>query len=493
MPNKEKNENRKEKWEWRKSSRDAEFRNFSLFSFLFSIGGARGGQAVLTSIIFLLFASVAFLFSFSSIALKETRSSRVDARAKQSYFLAEAAMEDVLWRIENGKQYGSGETFSLDGSNAAVTVAANGRERIIESGGDVASAMRKIKTVVTAGTGASFHYGVQVGDGGIFMENTSKILGSVYSNGGITGNNSPEITGDAFAAASSVIRDIHNIGGDARANRIQNTEVGRNATATAAIAGGSVGAHGYADTFSGGTVNGNAYYKSSISATTTVNGQKISIPEAPADLAKLPMPISDAQLDEWESEAAAGGVISSPCPYKPAHGSTVGPVKVSCDVEIDGTKIVTLGGTLWVSGNFEMGNSAQLKLAPSFGDLSGIVIADRASDRLNSGKIEIENSAQIFGSGQSGSYIMVVSRNNSAESGGNQTAIDVKNSSATAIFYAPHGEILFQNSGQMKEATAWKLHAKNSVQVVYESGLNDVQFSSGPTSGWSIQSWSEIK
>lgn len=473
--------------------RGAGFQNFSLFSFPFSIAQERGGQAVLTSIIFLLFASVAFLFSFSSIALKETRSSRVDVRAKQSYFLAEAAVEDAVWRIENGKRYGSAETLNLGGSAAAVAIVSDGQRRIIESEGDVASARRKIKTAVIAGAGTSFPYGVQVGDGGIFMENSSKILGSIYSNGSITGNNSPEITGDAFAAADSVIRDIHNIGGDARANRIQDTAVGRNATATAAIAGGSVGAHGYADAFSGGTVNGNAYYKSSVSATTTVSGQKISIPEAPADLVKLAMPIGDARLDEWEAEAAAGGVISSPCPYKPAHGSTIGPAKVDCDVEIDGTKIVTLGGTLWVSGDFEMKNSAQLKLAPSFGDLSGIVIADRASDRLNSGKIEIENSAQILGSGQSGSYIMAVSRNNSAENGGNQTAIDVKNSSATAIFYAPHGKILFQNNGQMKEATAWKLHTKNSVQVVYESGLNDVQFSSGPTGGWSIQSWSEIK
>lgn len=325
------------------------------------------------------------------------------------------------------------------------------------------------------------------------MENTSKIIGSVYSNGNIIGNNSPEITGDAFAAASSGISNISSVGGDARANRIQNTGVGRNATSTTVIAGGSVGAHGYADAFSGGAINGNAYYKTLISATTTVNGQRIQIVEAPTTLAELPMPISDVQLDAWEAEAAAGGTISSPCPYQPADGSAIGPVKVTCDVEIDGTKIVTLAGTLWVSGNFEIENSAQLKLAPSFGPLSGLVIADNPADRLSASKVSVENSARILGSGQAGSYIMVVSRNASAESGGSETAIDVKNSSATAIFYAPHGEILFQNNGQMKEATAWKLHTKNSVQVIYESGLNNVRFSGGPTGGWQIRSWGEVK
>ncbi|MFY9461909.1 MAG: hypothetical protein WAP51_01770 [Candidatus Sungiibacteriota bacterium] len=460
------------------------------------------GQAVLTTVIFLLFVSVAILFSFSTIALSETRAARGEENSVKAYMLAEAGVEDVAYRIIKGKQYASPESLTLDGVTAVTTITTVGSTREVVSQGNVSSRLRSVKTVLTTTAGVSFIYGAQVGDGGIFMENTSKIIGSVYSNGDITAQNEPKITGDAFAAAGSTIKDMDQIGGNARAHRIQGNTIVGHATSSTVIAGGSVGKDGWADTFSGGTISGDAYYKTSVSATTTVNGAKKLFPAGiespPANLAKLPMPISDAQLDDWEREASLLGTTTpSSCPYKPDddENPTIQGV-VTCDVTIEGTNIITLTGVLRVKGNFIMQNSAQLKLAPSFCSgsppLSGIVIADKDIDRSNSSKVSIDNSAQILGCG-AGSYIMAVSRNNSAESGGSETAIDIKNSSATAIFYAPHGELLFQNNGQMKEATAWKLHTKNFVEVIYESGLANVQFSSGPTGGWKIESWQETQ
>ena len=465
---------------------------FSAFAQRSHLGLYKRGQAMITMTIILLFVGLLTFFGISLVAVDETRIARRVLASEQSYFAAEAGVEDMAYRFKTGKQTPSSTVIFIGavGATTTVTTVAGGKE--IVSRGDALSAIRKAKSVLATTDGVSFVYGVQVGDGGIFMENTSKIIGSVYSNGNIIAQNEPEITGDAFAAVTSTISGM-TINGNTRANRFEENTIGGSATSSTVIYTGSVGGNAWADIFSGGTVNGNAYYRTSISATTTVNGLRIQIAEAIPTLPKLNMPISDTELDQMEQEALAGGTVSSPCPYKPADGSTIGPKKINCDVEIDGTKIVTLAGTLWVSGNFKIKNSAQLKLAPSFGALSGVVVTDNPSNRLTSGKVEIDNTAQILGSGQAGSYIMVVSRNNSAESGGNETAIDVKNSSATAIYYAPHGEILFQNNGQMKEATAWKLHTKNSVQVIYESGLADVKFSSGPTGGWKIQSWTEIE
>lgn len=451
------------------------------------------GQAVLTVVVLMLFVSMLAFLGISLTAANETKISRRVLFSERSLFIAEAGVEDMSYRFARGKKTALFSVLAIGDAVATTTVAVLGANREIESRGSVSSHMRAVRSVMTTAPGTAFTYGVMVGDGGLVMENNSRVNGSVYSNGPITGNNLPRITGDGFAAALSSISGL-TIDGNARANLLANNVIGGSATSSTAINGGSVGVHGYADTFSGGSVVGNAYYKTSVSATTTVNGVKIQIPLPPANLSTSSMPISDSQLDIWEGEAASGGTTTpQTCPFKPADGTSLGPTVITCDVEIDGTKIVTLTGALWVQGNFSMKNSAQLKLSPSFGNLSGMVIADNPANRLSSSMVSVENSAQILGSGQTGSYVMVVSRNRSAEDGGGNEAIDVKDSSSAAIYYAPRGKLVLQNNTTLKEAVAWLVHMKNSAELTYESGLADVRFSSGPTGGFQIDSWQEVE
>ena len=386
------------------------------------------GQAALTTVVLLLLVSLVIGSGVSAIALKESRVSKLNTRAKESYFLAESGAEDLLYRVRKKMDYSATETLTLNNATAVTTVTdISANEKKIIAQGESASAIRNIDLRLKTGVGVSFFYGAQIGDGGLQMENTSRVNGSVYSNGNIVGNNSPTITGDAFLAGTSTV--------------------------------------------SGVTVNG-----------TTQTG-----------LAPLPMPIDDAQLDAWEAQTEAGGVITGPCPYKPADGASLGPIKINCDLEIDGTKIVTLTGILWIKGNIEMKNSAQLRLNTSFGQGSSVVIADNPTNRVTSSAIRIENSAQILGSGTQGSYIMAISRNNAAEIGQDEEAIDVKNSSSASIYYAPHGLIAIQNNAKLKEAVAYKFYLKNSAELTYETGLANTFFSSGPTGGWEIIDWREVK
>ena len=452
--------------------------------------GGSTGQALLITVVLILFAMLILVGIGTTFALKRAASSELDVQSKRSYFLAEAGLEDAVFRLKRGKNLPPTYTLSLSDASATISVTPVLGGQDILSVADVRFLKRAARSFMKPGVGISFPYGVQIGEGGLVMENTSKVIGSVYSNGNIIGNNSPTVTGDAFAATISRIGHI-TIDGLARAHLITDTTVGESATSTSDIDSVSIGRHGYADRIIDSTIGGDAYYQSTISGS-TVGGSTFPATPAPSDLPEIPMPIADSQLDTWETEAEAGGVISSPCPYEPASGSSLGPVKINCDLVIDGTKIITLAGTLWVSGNFSIENSAQLKLSPSFGSLSGVVIADTISNRTTSSKISVENSAQILGSGTPGSYVLVVSRNNSAEGGGSEVAIDIKNSSNAPVFYAPHGLITIQNNTNLKEATAYKLHLKNSATVTYESGLVSANFSSGPGGGWSIDSWKEV-
>jgi len=144
--------------------------------------------------------------------------------------------------------------------------------------------------------------------------------------------------------------------------------------------------------------------------------------------------------------------------------------------------------------NITIKNGPTIKVAPSLGGKSVAIIADNTSNRSTSGKISSDNTAVFQGSGTVGSYVLLLSQNNSAETGGSEIAINVANSaSGDLLIYAGHGEVLLQNNIKLKEVTAYKVHIKNSAQVTYETGLANLLFTSGPSGSWSIQSWKEAQ
>ena len=71
-------------------------------------------------------------------------------------------------------------------------------------------------------------------------------------------------------------------------------------------------------------------------------------------------------------------------------------------------------------------------------------------------------------------------------------AIKLGNKAEGTIFYAPHGVIIAGNNLNLKEATGYGLKGGNDATIPYESGLADLNFSSGPSGGWSIDSWKEV-
>lgn len=246
----------------------------------------------------------------------------------------------------------------------------------------------------------------------------------------------------------------------------------------------------YAKTISNSIAKGNAYFKD-ISNTTVLG---TSFPGS-ADQATSSMPISDAVIDQWEADAVAGGIITSPCPYKITGSSvvTLGPKKINCDLEVSNSSTLYLAGMVWVKGNVTLSNSGTIQIAPSISGKTAAIIADDPANRTSGSKITISNSTSYLGSGTN-SYVMLVSRNTSAETGGSVKAIEVSNSvSGKLLVYAPHGEILLQNSASIKEVTGWRTRLKNSATVIYETGLANLIFTSGPSGGYQIGTWGEVE
>jgi hypothetical protein len=148
---------------------------------------------------------------------------------------------------------------------------------------------------------------------------------------------------------------------------------------------------------------------------------------------------------------------------------------------------------VWVKGNVTLSNSGTIQIAPSISGRTAAIIADDPANRSSGSTIKISNSTSYLGSGTN-SYVMLVSRNTSAQNGGGVKAIEVSNSvSGKLLVYAPHGEILLQNSASIKEVTGWRTRLQNSATVIYETGLANLIFTSGPSGGYQIGSWGEVE
>ncbi|MBI2087024.1 MAG: hypothetical protein HYT69_02530 [Candidatus Zambryskibacteria bacterium] len=422
------------------------------------------GQAMIVATIFFLVISLALILGLTGPVLRQRAIASDLISSRQSYFLAEAGLEDVLYRLKTGQPVSSTEVLNIGGGIATTITTDTSDGKQIVATADINEAVRKVRTNITIGSGASFHFGVQAGAGGVIMENTSSILGNVYSNGRVIGSGPLNniVRGSIVSAgANGLIEKLH-------------------ATSSA-----------YAHTIKESEIDGDAYYQTIFN--TTVLG--ISYPGSP-DQSVSVLPISDEQIEEWEQVALDGGTISSPCPYKITGTATIGPVKINCDLEITGNNYtVTLNGNVWVKGNIIIRNSPTIRAASAFGNKGVVAIADNPSNPITSGVILIENSAVFQGSGSPGSYVLMISGNRSAQQGwGSLAAMDVKNSvSGNLLVYAGHGEIRLHNSVNLKEVSAYRIRLKNTAQIVYDTGITNLLFDSGPSGGYEILNWREIE
>lgn len=245
----------------------------------------------------------------------------------------------------------------------------------------------------------------------------------------------------------------------------------------------------YSNTIKNSVIENDVYYDSIITSS-AVGGA--SYPGS-ADQALGTMPIPDTMIDQWEADATAGGVINSPCPYKINSDTTIGPVKINCDLEVSGNTILSLAGMVWVKGNVTLSNNGTVQIASSIPGRTAAIIADDPSNRSSSSTIKISNNTNYLGNGTN-SYVMFISQNNSAQNGGSAKAIEVTgNVSGKLLVYAAHGEIVLANNSSIKEVTGWRTRLKNSAQVLYETGLANLLFTSGPSGGFSFDKWREVE
>lgn len=430
------------------------------------------GAALLIFVLFFTFSSLALMIMVGDTAFKAVTQYQRLFASKQALFMAESLGEDVTYRILEAMNFDSVESIEFYGARATTTTTIDFTtdEFVVVSQGGVSNSERFSEILLSVGTGASFNFGLQTGNGGIHMDNNSSVQGNVFSNGPVTGSNSATVYGDVISAGPSGYVGGFYATSSVWANEIEDMDI-----------------------------DGDAYY-TTLSGSNTILGTSYG---SQPDQATATLPISDEAVATWQSNIETGGTViastspecasSTPGLYVIDSDITIGDVIIECDLEIqkNGTD-VTLTGPIWVKGNITFDQGPSIVIDSAVGARSVQMIADNPDNRTTSSQIVLNNSTSFAGSGSPKSYVLLLSMNEDAENGGLEDAVTLTQSAkGDVLVYAAHGRVSMGNNISLKEVTGYQIDISNGSEVIYESGLVNLLFTSGPGGGFSIVGWEE--
>ena len=576
---------------------------------------------MLIAIVFFLIISLTIVMGTGVPVIKQVKAANDAINTKESLFLAEAALEDAVYRVKSGFAVSSGETLALNGHTATIEIADVLGNKEITAVANRDGLIRNVEAKLTQGIGVAFNYGVQVGNGGFDLVGGSSIIGNVYSNGNITGDGGVSITGSATAAnppavtvhqsnesplpppssivfgtangtqdvaqsfqmsalgpltnvefyikksaaaSNSTVRIVNDSSGSPggtliaqgvladgqigtsygwvsvvldtppqlpigttywvvldRSNGSSYT-LGANANTSYPNGQAKVGRHGS----SWGTVpNLDGYFKIKFGGGTSIitgdnfdylviggggvgdawahtvedsniagtlycqsgsnnNGKNCntSRPDPPPQN----LPVSDSNIQTWKSDAEAGGVITGN--YTVGwQGATLGPKKITGNLTVNGGGTLTLSGTVWVVGNVTVSNGGKVSLASSYGTNSGVLLSD--------GLVIISGGGLFSGSGQAGSYPLVITTSTcpNGPTCGETPALIMTGGAGAVVLNAQWGTLSMNGGTSARSLVGYKVRGDNGATINYDAGIANMSFSSGPSGGWEIVSWKEVE
>jgi len=261
-----------------------------------------------------------------------------------------------------------------------------------------------------------------------------------------------------------------------------------------------VSGNAHANTISNSKICGDGYYQAidqnSLDFLNTPSNPTCADPLSPGtafpgsiDPPLANMPISDSNINQWKKEAESGGTHSGDLVVN--TNMSFGPQKIDGNLIMTGNKkTLTITGTVYVAGHIDISNGSTIRCSPTYGLYSCVIIADQWIHLVNNGIFQ--------GSGQPGSYLMILSTSPCigilpGDCTDFNAAMDIHNNVSGAIFYAHNGLIYLHNGVEATELTGRKIHLENTATVRYEQGLVNSEFSSGPGGSWQVASWKEIE
>lgn len=198
-------------------------------------------------------------------------------------------------------------------------------------------------------------------------------------------------------------------------------------------------------------------------------------------------PFSNNDIDGWKAEATAGGVYTGNLTLDNIDATSTNALKINGNLTITDAARMTIGGTLYVTGNLSVQGDTDLILNASAGSKSVVVVVD--------GTVNIGNAANVNGNGTAGSYMVIVTSSGCGglTSCGGTSAMTISGAAGAVVLLAPNGQVTFNGSASAKAVVAYKMSLTGATTLNYESGLSTISFDGAVGgSSWITDTWKEI-
>lgn len=233
----------------------------------------------------------------------------------------------------------------------------------------------------------------------------------------------------------------------------------------------TIGGHVHANTITNNTIAGDAFFQ--VNDGSTVLGT--SNPGS-ADPPTIPLPISDANAQDFKDEGSAGTIYNGNYTVPTNGTATLGPARINGDLTVSNGATLVVTGTIYVTGNVTYENNSHINLDVGFGTNSGVVVSD--------GTIIIANNTEV--NTNLNSFLMMLTTSTSEQ------AIIASNNSTSLVLAAIHGTIVMVQNANANAIVAYRLHLEENAVVTYLQGLQNVHFTAGPGARFTAQGWKEV-
>ncbi len=169
--------------------------------------GADGGYIVMTVVIFFIIISLTIIFGVITPMLTQAKNASQSFTSRESYFLAEAGIEDAVYKFKTGRKIDS-SIISLNGENITVAVEDIDGGKKVTASGNKSGTLRKVEARMVGDAGVLFTNAIFTGNGGFNITGGSTVYGAVYSNGDIVGSGGSRIANNGLNLGDAVSATI---------------------------------------------------------------------------------------------------------------------------------------------------------------------------------------------------------------------------------------------------------------------------------------------
>lgn len=309
---------------------------------------------------------------------------------------------------------------------------------------------------VTAGL-----YSIISGEGGLYMQNNSKVVGGdVFVNGEVNLKNNAQIGLSTSPVTLSVADNRCPIPADSTYPRVCNSNEGGQPI----------------------TIDDNAVIYGTVKATNQTNGSSMKSPGliAGSTVAPQSLPTYDRASQKTAVTSTITASVAT-CSDNKSSITWAANTKITGNVTISGSCVVTIMGNVWITGSLTFSNNSQLTVSGSLGSTVPVIMVDGSGGALfqNNTRINANSSSTgveiiTFWSSASCSPDCTSVTGTDLNSSRGVTTISLQNNgnAPKSIFYAYWSQVSLGNGGQIGALIGQTIRLSNNGTITFGSSVN---------------------